>query len=786
MTQIFRAIAITIAVAILLPHTTFLSAQSTEAAQRITFRGNTTFTDDELLATLSGQPDFLLAMHPLAEPLELNAVTTKLLRAGYRAAGYGDVVIVAESALHPSELVCKIAEGERYVRDEILIDGCKVIDAQQLKDHFTKRMPKEGWTPTLWSDGESIETVWTDKDGAPQKLSDPDWTPGEKIALDSEREFSRSVNKALKSLGFSNAFALVKLAPDMNTHTVDLQISIVNENEPDRIANIEVTGLQRNSETELLKWLDLEPGQQVSESRLQQMRARLWQCGRFEKFEVSHDHASGKLSIIVTEIPYGPRLGESFNEIAGVVLKMRQWLIDAHQRNDDTEFAFQQDDMGMTVHAIQSSSGLFVQHTSEPSDGNHQARTATIFVDAEHLIIDHSDNPTCFHVGLGLVEGKVWFTTTLRGAKDPEKGLNFVFNGNINSRRADDELPCSHHWRMTPADAISLAYHPNVETNLTSSELTIRNKGSEIRIARESGQIQSWTSENSTIRFAPGLLDQVKQPIIDRVTAKPNSHLGQHGISTFASYLISPPFVSIYEHYARQSNPDAASVNPVAISAARKMVDDGALCIADEILCRVIQHEQNRSDDEFSIPSDQVFQGNFQQVAAEFVARAVLNAAPELLPESGWPMKVTREACLTAMRRNKYSGMVLKELLLDENNGPLCHASVAGLLSLIGQDSRKAFAARGLLALSPELFATDYEALTGVIQHELFIKTIRSVQTLSHVELQAVKGAVKNDTLSQLLDFAALHPLESTDDEVDFWYQIAKVQLEPWLQAMAR
>lgn len=763
-------------------------AHCDDAMRTIRFVGNETFSADQLENALGGEPDYLIAAHPLAPPGELPGVTEKLLRAGYRNRGFRDVAITASALDSSGVMTCQITEGPRYRRRDVHIDGCRQINQVIFRDRLTKPFPKEELTPNFREIRGETQTRWIDKKGNEAKLNDPVWERGEPATFGNERSLNAKVKQALKELGFSNAFFIVRIQSDQNAHAADLVVSIIDEGQPDIAKDVVIDGLKLHSRGQLIDFLELEPTQVINRPALTELRRKLWESGRFQSYDVEFDPKTKILNLTLDEVDAVPTVDEPIDEYAKVLMKTRDWLSKCDQVGLDMHVRYAMGNEGR-LSFIQSSEGVLLEITRLDSARNEEGTsgtTLTIMADQESILMDQSDHPALIRFGSAAVDGKLHFSSTMRVANNEKRTINQVFHFNTSTERGENDSAIAHHWTVSRADFMSIIYKPDLAKRFSDDEMVIEHNDLQMTLDRHTGSVKRWAVKDGEVSFRKGIFSSARRRIQQSLDSKPNVYDSRRSFSSLIAYCISHPVLIQLQGIAAASENPISVPNPVALSAARKLVDAGIFAIPDAFISYIANKADIKHDDKFLIPGGRPKSSDVKSMFIELGAGVVLKLAPKALPDEGWPLKVTREACLIAMGRGKYSGAVLKELMEDPNAGPLCHASVAYLLGLLGQDHRKAFAARGLSVMTAEHFANDYELLCALTHHDLVMKTIQSIQCLNEEELEAMLSFIPNESIANVLRLAAIHPLDETRSQSDYWFEISREKLEPWLKKMTR
>jgi len=151
-----------------------------------------------------------------------------------------------------------------------------------------------------------------------------------------------------------------------------------------------------------------------------------------------------------------------------------------------------------------------------------------------------------------------------------------------------------------------------------------------------------------------------------------------------------------------------------------------------------------------------------------------------LFAEDTWPMKVGREACLVVLDRGRYTGAVLQELQVDQSESPLRDASIAYLLSLIGQPRAKFFAGRALQTLEPTAFDRDLTILLSGRCGQWITGVQAGIASLDDQEVNSLTTLVSSESVRSMLSSLHTHVL-TTGTKESMWYLSTNKVLETTL-----
>ncbi|MCO8120208.1 hypothetical protein NHH03_00540 [Stieleria sp. TO1_6] len=748
----------------------------------IQFQGNQTFSTTELRKALRGRTEFWIANHPKNDPDALPGTLVELLRRGYRNAGFRNVFLDVTRGDDGQGLQCLIDEGDRYRYGDLQIKHAVSVDRQRLTERLTKPFAKAGTFPSFISVAGETVTQWVTESGEPSDLVNPVWQQGEGVRFDSlERSHDglvKQVKLALTEIGFPAAEINVSTEIDDDTQTVALIIDLIDEGEPSRIQSIVFESLTHNSEQAMLDYLQIASGEIYRQETQHRLTSLLWQSGRFSKSRVAYDAASGTLTVDVTESEALPTIDQPLDVVGSTLLRARQWLADCYRRGDDVQFEILVDDK-WKVQATASLQGIVLQ-TQLKRDGDWVAGMQ-LLIDQKQLLISASGHTDKLLLRTRNLDGQVRISTLLGAAEDPERTYRFNFHGKLSSDREADEPQLVHQWIATPHDWLLFSTKQQLRHRLEDDSLQFwdqRHPDTRIRIDCDSGAIGECQGAMA-LRIGSDLFRQATQDVQQSTADKPDAYSLDHPVSSLVSYFLSGPVIQqVHDHLGSDQPPPIDHYRSL-----KKLVDQGLLALPDAVLASIINDQQEQS---FSIPLDSVNLGSWQALLVDYGAKLVLQQASLVFPQEEWPIQIIREGCLVALKRGQFSGQVIAELAVDPDVGPIGNAAIAFLLDLIGQDAKRAFAARALEKLTPEAFQQDCATLLPATGHQSIQQTVASLSAIDRDELEGLLIRVKDGRLKGLLRIA--HTYVTTDDSKrsGTLYQLCEPPLRSYLESLLR
>jgi hypothetical protein len=310
-------------------------------ASRLEFEGNRAFSAERLQRGLRINGDWLQSAHPEA-PLAgyVKATQTALVR-GYQHAGFPLAKITETRWLSsPQRLLCVIEEGPRYTAGEVMVTGAQSVPAEQIIQKLTKKPKKKNdmdelslTNPGVATKTASANVMLKTSSTASEETSSVLWKKGEPAPLDDRLlvNVKKEVTNQLSQAGRMQAVVEVETVRDDAAHTAALRVKIVSEGPAAVLGEVACTGLKRDTEAELLKYLGLEKGRPIKAGQMQEVEDRLLNSARYTSYKVTtKPYKAGQpemdLKLELVEMPEAPKLGEPLNATHGALLKMRDWI----------------------------------------------------------------------------------------------------------------------------------------------------------------------------------------------------------------------------------------------------------------------------------------------------------------------------------------------------------------------------------------------------------------------------------------------------------------------------
>lgn len=344
-----------------------LTATALADPLRWRFVGCDAFPSNELRDALTANVEVIVASRSAVTIDSLIETVTRQLTLGYRAAGYFEATVSAEVDRDTRQLVMMIIEGRLFRQGRVEVRGATSIDTARLMAAVTKKQAPAEAIPVFSevpAEGDA-PLSWLSASGAPEKLTDAIWNPGQPAAFHSTSWtgwnpvlelmgkravpalkvtgspalWESQIQLILKRMGYLDATltAAIELEDDS---TATLVITIRDEGPRMVLGEIEVVGNTRNTTADIIDYLQLQPGMPFDAMRHARLHWQLKQANRFLKHDVEvisppFGDGPSRLKLTLVEAPGIPTLKESFTPEQQVVIRAANWM--SSQREFDSE-----------------------------------------------------------------------------------------------------------------------------------------------------------------------------------------------------------------------------------------------------------------------------------------------------------------------------------------------------------------------------------------------------------------------------------------------------------------
>jgi ankyrin repeat protein len=710
-------------------HEQSLSSKVGEAGDpdRIVFEGLRTFAAEQIQHALAIKPSYLIAAHPQANMRAFLDELKAMVESGYQSSGFPDAKAEVSYDAQAFKVRVNVTEGPRFKAGKIRVMGAKSIAGDELVRWFTtpantpksvealktssaSKEVKDPNSGETWSVAASASLTLNKRPGelnTPGKASRPDdpmWVTGDpaNFSMAWAKQAVAQVEACVAEQGFFFPKATVEIQRDPATGIADLLITIKNEGPPGVVGEINVTGTQRDTPGDLIRFLNLREGMKITAGRLAAARQELRDCGRFWDFEIAPEYVGVdapasrrvKLNIEVKEQKGVPRLDESLPPVQQALLRLCEWIEQFPERDEDiqvtvsnrTGFPFAVEFVLSPKHGLLLSTGdrggspvsagfllseTMVQLCAWASGNKLEAPReggGSFFL---HLLPNRSggSNHFTFSVGAGL-----------RGQKDSaQPGGKPVLDFDV---------------QLARAAFLDLSTRFGSNCFISGSMLMVTHDAFTLRAETATGrliEIRGHTEEFAyDFRFGVHVWDQGSHEFARRSAQLTNNYAPGRGLSSLVAFVAT--------EVARWRFSDGSTSG--ALAAMRKLLNPEILSPLDRFLGR---NETNT----FFVPLDEVDQAIAQNSVAAFFSGFAFESSRELFPKYSWPWTIARETAFVMMSQGRYTDVELDRLYNSEDTGPIGCLLIARLLATAGSPMAKSFALQGLMRLGTQDFLRD-------------------------------------------------------------------------------
>jgi len=691
---------------------------------RLDFEGATTFTAKEIRQALMRTPEFLLASHPAAGLSEYMPGLKRLLESGYRQCGFPEAQVTVNVAQNRQRVSVKVFEGPRYTCGDIEVTGAQTLPTES----FVQQM---------------MEPRIKQTDGGKSETEDPIWQKGKwaPFSQPSQTKLSHEIQTLLNELGYYFCRFSVKVAPEAGTTSARLLVQIEEEGSR-RIKEIIVSGNEKNTPEEILRYLELKEGMLLDRALIRKTEDLLWRSARFLKHDVKPevDTAQGsiKLRIDLREYEPAPRLSEDFSPEEKMLLKCGVWLADFLEREDDLSLDLYIEEINIQLQVVIS-----------PTQG-----TLLVVRDGDHAQAAHILNAAL------LKPKKITFFSPTRKTKfvwpdlsaqittrlsvtpnpDPSDGMQFVFNPGFGIKNKHSGDPYNIDIKLAPVAFVSCAHRDSIDLSDLLDQGMIR-PGSgndfQVKIDTQSGRLIELTAHRTGMGKLAFTLDRgIFARRVENIEQATSDHADgfdpQRPVGSSLRYLAAAPLLhrDLFRKHGAALDVSAQELAR-AVTVLGQVFANAAFPIDQWAIKR-----RGVLDDGFVIPlSPRQSATSLKRMLVSTVAALVFSANNELFPPGSWPWTLARETVFVAGGMGKYTEAELRRTYQSPQTGPIGYLAAAKLLTYANKPLSRMFAAKGLEHLSAEDFHKDWRL--AVAEDHLLSQCLgRMIQVLQNLDEQ--------------------------------------------------
>ncbi|MFO1093433.1 MAG: tetratricopeptide repeat protein [Planctomycetaceae bacterium] len=261
------------------------------------------------------------------------------LATGYQQGGFPDAKILPRWDEEHAKIIIDVHAGQRYRKGRVEVTKTDRTSRQMLEDWTLKQRPPRNACPvTVITDGKPV-TRWVRNGRELRKPQKALWTPGKVASFHlPDVEFIRSeLQRCCAAQGFYQANVTVDLRPE-DDGTVTLAVAVTEEGERATLAGVKITGLEQNSEDDVLKLLDLQAGKEFTETLIPDVQRKLFESGKFLEYDVrlgKPQGASISLDISLYEDEQAVPLAEPRPDVEEAACRLANWFNLLPEAEDD-------------------------------------------------------------------------------------------------------------------------------------------------------------------------------------------------------------------------------------------------------------------------------------------------------------------------------------------------------------------------------------------------------------------------------------------------------------------
>jgi hypothetical protein len=737
--------------------------------EKLVFEGVKTGGLKEVQTALKADFDLLLAAHPsssLSGYLRAIEETTLL---AYRHSGFPDAKVTAKFDEQQERIVVQVHEGSRRFCGDTKVTGAKLADVAALIQSVAGPAKKNGASPFKDRPAPFDEST--------------------------RREIQKRLKDAFAAQGFFSPSFDAQVHAQSDEATATLLITVNDEGPQAEIGNITIAGNERDSDSDILNYLNLRAGDRYDSGLAGRLKARLEESSRFLAARIDRVGPSqlvdDKREIVDVRIDlrdyeFAPPLTADFADGQQALLKFRDWL--GRWSRGETEFDLVFDgsftaaavaqmcaEMDMPMPPIEQGPvqrcdlrvivgpgrGLFVAVRLFNHEGTLLLDDVVVFY-PDNLVVASPKRRAMLRWPLGS-GNQTTLTLTAAPAKEPdEKGKRFQFMFGLTFKS---------NSRVTgpPMFVKSEAAASAILSFLDSSDATCRREsdvwrlqrgdlhGLSARLDAETGRLiefgGSTSSEDDTDDNSSHAAISVRTEsgAWEREAAKVEARL-----SGATEYDAEAPWKSLCEFAADELafvvRQHGHADDPLAaVEAVRKLVHRWSPpAFAD--LWPAEWNDDSTEGARFALPLERT-RWDFKELTRQGPARnnavpAALLVYRQLAPADGWLWPAGRDLLLCRDTRAQTAQMALWRSIQTGEIGP------AGCLALtsLAHGWRTQVAQAGQRDTSLAAFRKDYQPLLsgdGWLSRWL-LSLAEAIRTLDEAELQALPALLDEGPVREL------------------------------------
>ena len=707
-------------------------------------RGVVSPTPARLADALRDDDDLLRFSAPYVSDDRLADAAAERARLALQRQGYTEPVIEArvEQEGNGRTVVLEVEPGERMTAGDVVIDGLPGPLADRLTKWLTTPQPPASAKPRIVDAGNAQELQWLNDQGRPVKMKPPLWTTGEPAAVDAPfaEDVRRLVVRFLREEGCLVAAERIKnrrsdgfsvAVEPSAAGTAGLSLRFTDEPVVATIRQVEVQGGGKLSAETLMTFLEIAPGQAVSEVDRRRWEEQLRQSGRFIRHRVtlqtdSQSHRDGTVTTLVDLLPY-PQvspLGEPLTREEQVMLRFRSWLQESLDGNGIDLQVTTADGTPLASCSLSAEHGVVLR-----VGGEGPAAGAIAITDAG-LGVFLPNQGGSFEVPLAsLGQAVVLASLSVRDTIDPEKGTfrhDLSLGASFGSASSDSDPAAVVSAKIEPVACVALVHRQHggdgdaggVQWDGTTLEIV--SEGGRARFDERSGRLmeleladfgrvvvsgaRAWDEHLAELRATSG--GNAYRP------ATPVSSAIAFFASEDAQTLVGRGLSLIGMQEAGATTGGAWRPLGAAVAAAAA---DGGFADVDAGVAAFLAAPP-RSDDTLTIPSlkEDTPKGDPIMLVLAKLSGKAWGWLDETCGRDAWPTGLARLANAVLRQEGTTIFQEVAVFMGSEKTGPLAHLVASSLIPM--KPVAASFAMRGQTRVAAEAFREDCEPVLAILE----------------------------------------------------------------------
>jgi hypothetical protein len=666
----------------------------------------TTVTAAALRLGLAIDLEVAAAARPRSPLQRLLDVIQLRLAERFRYAGYPDVTVDVSCDESSQQVIIDVTEGPRYRAGSIQVLGTDADAVAEIKRRLTTEcVHDQSGFPKL--DGKGRVIGWTDREGEEIEPEKPIWFEGEpaRFRLADQDQIHTIVCQVLADAGYEEPIVTVRL--DRTDTVANLVIQVDELGPITEIAEVHIDGNLVNSESEILKLLDLTlPARLTAELRLRIHRA-LWGCGRFMNYRIQIQpvDSSQMLHIHVAEVPGAPSLSSPLSPLAESLLRLRSQLMG--EDGLQTDWVIESEHGPYRWTEVHSNQGLLIE-CKQP-----QGRLENTVILSPQSIAAY-DSTAAKKIAFQVQSCLTIHCLLRMDGVDVQEPFRVVLGVSI----ADPTEPHQSCVRMNltcdPSYFVGTAYDHRTSAVDGGDELRVTIPYGELRLEKATGKLIEIrvTDENSQpfaiIRGVPNEFERRCHELERRASAFADCHDEQRPISSIVDFVLHSSWMQMCIDSAELTENKRDQIHQ-GVRLVQLLIEHDRFAPLDDWATSQRDSDDDRDEPltEVRIPSPE------PKELHEEAAIVGLMFSDALLTRNEWPWLLSRELSLALIGQGELYGGTVMDILSSEDCGPVPHWLIAEMLNRApgGHDAAVAVARRGLLYLEFEDFQRDWAAV---------------------------------------------------------------------------